>query len=214
MNLGYINPSSKQSFLLRKTKIYQFDNSNKLYIFYPFKKPPKIIKKHNIKIIDEYSESIYKKSVYMKTILQILKEKNINELSFCFENAEDYLFILEEIFKKNIPFSLTDCTSAENVTDYFLEKYGHPITITRRIKSGLLVYIGGTPPMCDSGVFKLDLTKKLPGNKIIISEFLIKNRIFPIKITSFGLLDAALKLTESDTEDIIIKHSIICHQEE
>ena len=68
--------------------------------------------------------------------------------------------------------------------------------------------------MCDSGVFKLDLTKKLPGNKIIISEFLIKNRIFPIKITSFGLLDAALKLTESDTEDIIIKHSIICHQEE
>lgn len=214
MNFGYIDHSLKSVFLNRKPKIYQFDTGNKLYIFTPFKKPKKNIKKQNIIMINDFSESFYEKFVYQKAILQTLKEKNIGEISFCFENAKDYIFLLEEMFKNNISFSLTDCAFSDEVADYFLENYGHPVRILGRLKTGLLVYIGGTLPLCDDNVLKLDFTRNLPGEKIVISEFLIKNTFFPVKISSFGLLDAALKITGKEIDDLIIKLCIIRGQAE
>ena len=214
MNFGYINNTLKNTFIIKKPKIYHFENGNSLYVFSKFKKPPKIIKKKNIKIIDDFTETFCKKTVYSKAILQILKEKNIKDVSFCFENAEDYIFLLEDMFKNNIPYSLSDCIGAELAADYFLEKYGQPISIKARIMSGLFVYMGGTPPPCDNNVLRLDFDGNLTGNKIVISEYLIKKTSFPVKISSLGLLDAALKLTGKKTKDIIIKPCIIRQPEE
>ena len=214
MNFAYINANLKHRFFIRKPKKYDFETGNSLYVFENYKKPTKIFKNQNIKIIGDESENICKNFVYIKTILQILKEKGLSDVTLCFDNTKDYIPLLEELFKKNVSFSLADCLGALETTDFFLEKYGHPVRIIKKVNCGLFVYFGGEVPFCNKGTIKLDFSNNLIGNKITIDEFLIKNISFPIKISSFGILDAALTLTGKKIKDIIIKPCIILSEDE
>lgn len=214
MNLGYIDTSHKPSIFTKKPKMFTFDNGNKLYLFPQLNKQPRIISKLNLLMIDNNSESFCKEFVYTKAILQILKEKNLSEITFCLDNPINHLYILEFMFKNNISFSLSSCMDSDNIVEYFLEKFGHPIRILKTVKTGLFVYLGGTPPRIEKNVLKLDLRGSMEGEKTVIAEYFIKNKNFPVKITSLSMLDAAIKLLDADKSDIIIKFCIIKQQEE
>ncbi|MFA7637477.1 MAG: hypothetical protein WCX81_06915 [Monoglobales bacterium] len=212
MKTAFVDTSEKASIWRIKPKIYDFGKENQLYVFpgkCREKRLAKVLSKCDVKIIDENCSDEFSRKVYLKAILQIMKEKDIENLTFCFKNPSEYLDIFLSLFKREIPFSVTFSMENEQLVEYFLEKYGHPITITGNVKNGLLVYGGGFFPEISDSATVLDLSGGLNGDKLEFQEFLIKNVSFPIHITSLPLLRAALNLTEKDVEDIIIKLCII-----
>ena len=212
MNFGYIDMQSKAGLFSIKPKVYSFETGRLLYIFPAISKEAKlnkITKKYDVQLIPQKVNHEFKERIYIKIILQVLKETDTKNITFSFENAEDNLELLIYFFKREIPFVITDSLNADKVCDFFLDKFGHPVTVVSRVRSGLFVYEGGNFPAINLSVIKLDLAGNLPGEKIIVNEYNLKNINFPIKINSIALLNSVLTLTGKEISDIIIKPCII-----
>lgn len=212
MNYAFINTLIKPGILRIKPKIYKFKTGHNLYVFpgkCSDKKLKKAIEKHSSFLIPERCTDALKNSVYCKAILQALKENNLSEIFFCFENPMKKIEILTYFFNHDIRFSLTPSENSDAAADYFLEKYGLPVTIVSKVNNGLLVYEKGILPPVENTALLLDLSGGLASPKLGISEYILKEESFPIKITSLSLLETALTLTGLDVKDIIIKLCII-----
>lgn len=149
----------------------------------------------------------FKRAIFTKTIVQSIKELDLNQITLSFDDFGDAVSITENLIKKNISLLLADSTCAQNVSDYFLEKIGLSIPVVGRVRDGLYVYGGGEKITVASNVYTLDL---ISGQ----TEYIIKDVIFPVKINSLNILNDALDLTEKNLSDIIIKPCIICAQGE
>ena len=203
MKLGYIDNFSKYYFFKRKYKVFTFETGNELYIFSRTKNINKLIGKTGVEIINENCDKDFLNHLYIKIINKCMKEHNLKDITFSFYNSADYLPLLTHFIKNEINFSLAESTDSQNMSSFLLETYGLPVAVTQRVKTGLYVYFDGNKIRCENSVLMLDIKKS------INSDYLIKECLFPIKISSPALLNAALLLTEKNLDDIITKPCII-----
>ena len=149
----------------------------------------------------------FKRAIYLKTIIQSLKILGVNEITISTENIYDDIPLLNQLFKKNISFSIGYSDNADLTAEYFLSNFGLPVSILNRVKSGVYVYIGGKRLITEKNIPTLDLSD---GN----TEYIIENVEFPVKIMSFSVLHDALEITSKKLSDIIIKPCIIYESDE
>lgn len=210
MNYAFIDHNKRPSLYKIKPKIHNFCAENKLYIF-PGKCRERRLKRALIKykcsLFPNECSYNFKIKIWHKTIIHAMKEYGYHEVIFCSENYLESINLLESMFKSNVYFSLISLGDCDKAVDYFLDKYGFPVRITKYPQSNLVVYIDGVLPYYKNNI--LDLSGTLDCKKIIVSEYILKNTNFPFSISSLPLLEGALMLTEKETEDIIIKLCII-----
>ena len=210
MKYAFIDNQKKPLFLKVKPEVYTFETGNNLYIF-----PGRCRTKRLNRALSKYSYSLFPKDcsydlkikIWYKTIVKTMKEYGFTELIICSEKYMNHIKLLNCIYKNNIEFSITSTGDFEDVVDYFLEKFGLPVRATTCLESGLVVYIDGAIKHFKNNI--LDLSGTLTCEKIIVSEYILKNTPFPIIINSLHLLEGALILTGIEIEDIIIKLCII-----
>lgn len=203
MKLGYIDAYSKSCFFKRKYKIFTFETGNELYVFSQTKKITKTIEKTGAQMIVENCDKDFLNHLYIKIINKCMKEQNLKDITFSFYNSADYIPLLTHFIKNDITFSLADSQGSQDTASFFLEECGLPVAVTQRVKSGLYVYFGGNKIRCENSAVILDIEKS------INSDYLIKDCLFPIRISSPSLLYAALLLTGKSLDDIITKPCII-----
>lgn len=149
----------------------------------------------------------FKRNIYTKAIIQSIKKLKTDEITISTENIYDDIPLLENLFKKNTIFSIGNSEQAYQTAEYFLCKYGMPVSILTKVKSGVYVYLGGERILTSHNVPTVDLT----NNNI---EYIIKGVQFPVKIMSFSVLFDALQITNKKLSDIIIKPCIILRPDE
>ncbi len=212
MNYAIIDNNKKSSFFRIKPEKFTFHTGHNLYIF------PGLCRKNQLyRVLSRYDCSFFpnecnfdmKLKIWCKIIIQCMKEYGLKEITFCSLKYMKYINFLNSFFNKSIDFSLMLSGDSNNVIDYFLETYGFPVSTKIYVQRGLIVYIDGPVPQYEKNVKILDLNTSLDCEKIVVSEFLLKNISFPIKIDSLPVLEGALELTAKEIEDIIIKLCII-----
>lgn len=201
MKKGYIITPEKKKFLFSRPKIFTFETGNELYVFSNQKK----IKKYNVDLIPKYIPKI-NDNIAIKIAKQIIKENNIKNITISFDNPMDYLSLIHSLIEQKISFSILYSDITDLVTDYFLEKYGIPVSITTNPNSELLLYFGGSIPKLSEKTMLFDFTEKLALKKIIVKEYKIKNIDFPFKINNLPLLLAVLELSKKNIEDICLHY--------
>ena len=161
----------------------------------------------DIKKTDYIPDPEFIKNIYFKTIIQAVKTLGTKSVTLSSENIKNNIPLLEKLFEKNIPFSLAYSENSYSVSEYFLEKFGIPVPVVGRIKSGLYIYMGGHKIPTENNVPTLDLS----GDK---TEFFLKDNYFPERIKSFSVLNNALRVTNKSLSDIIVKPCIIYNADE
>lgn len=204
MKKYFIDADKKGYFFFSKPKKYIFKTGNVLYIF-PEKGSKKFIKKYNCESIFETVDSDFREKIYYKTVINVIKEENSNDITIDLKNPLNNLDFLSNLYKREIVFSLTESSYAHQTADYFLEKFGIPIPVVSKINSRLY--------FCEE-----DKNISLPANTIKVclskSSYYLKDINFPIRIASLPILTGAVTLTGIDFSDIIIKPCIIQTQQE
>lgn len=213
MNYVIIDYTKKSLFLRIKPEIFSFDTGNKLYVFpgrTTVKRLSRAMSGYTFTRFPDNCQKELKINLWCKIIIQTMKEYGLNEIIFCSEKYMDYINLLSYFLNKNIDFSLISSGDCDKSADFFLEQYGLPVRTMSFVRSGLIIYIDGLlPALNNNAVNILDLNGSLNCKRITVSEFIIKNTLFPIAINSLSLLEGALILTGKEIKDIIIKLCII-----
>ena len=200
MKKYYIDDGKKGCFSFFILKKYIFNTGNILYII-PEKLSGRFIRKSNCENICEKVSTDFREKIYYKTIINVIKENNSNDIIIDLINPLDNLELLSNLLKREIMFTLTESIYAHTVADYFLENCGIPVPIVSSINNKLYFFEENKNILCPANTTKINLSK---------NTYYLKNIDFPIKIDSLAILVGAMNLVHADFSDIIIKPCIIC----